>query len=63
MMSFDFLSEMYALAKTRAYKLYYISLALSLPDIDDHINKYKDGWLGTEGRFARVIARMLSQLD
>ena len=40
-----------------------VGYALVLQTIEDIIVQYKDGWLGVEGQFARVVARCLSQLN
>lgn len=50
-------------ATSRRAKINAVSQALTLSDIDEIIDSYKDGWNGPNGKFARVVARMLSQLE
>lgn len=37
--------------------------AMTLKTIEDIIIEYKDGWLGVKGRFARTVARCISQVN
>jgi hypothetical protein len=48
---------------TRRTQLEIIGRCLGLKHIEEIVAMYKDGWLGLEGNFARIIARMLSQFD
>ena len=40
-----------------------VGRALDIPSIDEIVAQYKDGWLGDRGRFARIVARCLSQIE
>lgn len=40
-----------------------VGKALTIKDIDQIVSSYKDGWSGLDGKFARVVARCLSQIE
>lgn len=40
-----------------------IGLALMSPNLNGFIEKHKDGWLGEEGNFARVLSRVLQSIN
>lgn len=39
-----------------------VGIAIASPEVDAFICAYQDGWIGVEGKFARVVARALSAI-
>ena len=59
---FDWLVSIIAKSEESDLK-YWVGRALCIETIEEIAAQYKDGWLGDHGRFARVVARCLSQLN
>lgn len=49
-------------AKNTVLQRQILGMALLDTKLDRFIDQHKDGWLGQEGEFARVLARVLNQL-
>ena len=45
-------------ATTDRLSLRIVSYALLNPDLDDYIDQHKEGWIGVDGKFARILARV-----
>ncbi len=63
MTQFEHLAHEFATATNPDYKLLVLARALAMPNIRDEVKARSLGWIGEDGDFARVIARMLSQLS
>lgn len=56
------LAEQFCAAKTVEGKQRVIAQGLSMPNLNEFIELHKEGWLGAEGKFARVLARVLQAI-
>ena len=58
------LAKDFGFAKSKEEKSVIIGLALTDMSVcESFINAYKQGWLGNEGQFARILARILVCFD
>lgn len=55
------LSELYGTATTDLDRCC-IAQALVSRELDEFIDQYKDGWVGTAGNFARVMSRVVQAI-
>lgn len=56
------LAHTYELAKTPDIKRQVLASALAHPQLDSFVLEHSEGWNGTVGNFARVLARVIQSL-